>query len=98
VTSVLGVVLDLVLGVVLTAWVVRFDMRRLPPERFARSWNDASFWSAVVAFGPLSIPVHFTRTRRSVLGLLVGLLWTAGVLVVLELLGRVVMWIAGDRY
>jgi len=95
-TSVLGVVLDLVLGVVLTAWVVRRDMRRLPPERLSRSWNVASFWSAVVAFGPLSIPVHFARTRRSVLGFLLGCAWALGVLFVLELVGTAVMWIGGE--
>jgi hypothetical protein len=95
-TSVLAVVLDLILGVVLTAWVVRFDMRRLPPERFARCWNDASFWSAIVAFGPLSIPVHFVRTRRSVVGFIIGILWAAGVLVVLEVAGSVLMWISGE--
>jgi hypothetical protein len=93
-TSVVVLVLDLVLGVVLTAWVVRFDMRRLTPERFARGWNDASFWSAVVAFGPLSIPVHFARTRRSVLGFVVGCVWMIGVLAVLELLASAVMWVA----
>jgi hypothetical protein len=95
-TSVLGVVLDLILGVVLTAWVVRFDMRRLPPERIARCWNAASFWSAVVAFGPLSIPVHFARTRRSVLGFVVGVLWAAGVVVVLELAGSALLTITGE--
>lgn len=95
-TSVLAVLLDLVLGVVLTAWVVRFDMRRLPPDRLSRCWNDASFWSAVVAFGPLSIPVHFTRTRRSLLGFLLGLAWAAGVFVALEVAGSIVLWIAGD--
>jgi hypothetical protein len=96
-TSVLAVVLDLILGVVLTAWVIRFDMRRMPPDRFARCWNDASFWSAVVAFGPLSIPVHFARTRRSVLGFLVGVLWAAGVVVVLELAGSALLMMAGER-
>ena len=96
-TSVLGVVLDLVLGVALTAWVVRLDMRRLPPERLLRSWNVASFWSAVVAFGPLSIPVHFVRTRRSVLGFLLGCAWAVGVIFVLELVGTAVMWIGGER-
>jgi hypothetical protein len=96
-TSVLGLVLDLILGVVLTAWVVRFDMRRLPPERFVRCWNDASFWSAVVAFGPLSIPVHFTRTRRSILGLLLGVLVASGVVVVTAGVREGVMWIAGAR-
>ena len=95
-TSILTLVLELLLGVLLTAWVVRFDRRRLPPERFLRSWNDASFWSAVVAFGPLSIPVHFARTRRSVLGFVIGCAWMIGVLAVLELLASAVMWIAGE--
>jgi hypothetical protein len=96
VTAVLGLALDIVLGVVLTAWVVRRDMRWLPPERLARSWNDASFWSAVVAFGPLSIPVHFARTRRTVLGFCLGCLWASGVFVVLELVGSAVMWVLGE--
>ena len=86
--SVLAVAVDIVLGVVLTAWVIRHDMKRLAPARYARSWNDASFWSAVVAFGPFSIPVHFTRTRRSILGFLLGCLWMAGVLVALDLVGE----------
>ena len=95
-TSVVTVLLDLVRGVALTAWVVRFDMRRLPPERFVRCWNDASFWSAIVAFGPLSIPVHVARTRRSVLGFLIGCAWMVGVLAALELVGSVLMWVAGE--
>lgn len=95
-TSVLALVLDLLLGVVLTAWVIRFDMRRQPPERLVRCWNGASFWSAVVAFGPLSIPVHFARTRRTVIGFLLGVLWAAGVVVALELAGSVLMWISGE--
>ena len=81
-------VLQIVLGVVLTAGVIRRDMRRLPLERLVRAWNSASFWSAVVAFGPLSIPVHFVRTRRSVLGLLQGLGWGAGVIFALGLVSE----------
>ena len=61
---------------------------RLPPERYVRSWNEASFWSAVVAFGPLCIPVHFIRTRRSLVGALLGVAWMAGVLVVLSVVGE----------
>ncbi|HEY4159733.1 MAG TPA: hypothetical protein VGM29_16595, partial [Polyangiaceae bacterium] len=53
--------------------VVRFDEARLSPERLARAWNPASFWVAIVVFGPFSIPVHFVRTRRSLLGLALGL-------------------------
>lgn len=94
-TSVLEVVIDLLLGVAMTAWVIRRDMRRLPSERYARSWNTASFWSAVVAFGPLSIPVHFARTRRSILGFLLGCLWAFGVILALELIATAANWIAG---
>jgi len=96
VVSVLAVVLDIVLGVVLTAWVVRRDTRRLSPERRARSWSDASFWSAVVAFGPLSIPVHFARTRRTVVGFLLGCGVMVLVLAVLELVGDVFLWLGGE--
>jgi hypothetical protein len=82
--------LQLLLGVFLTATVVRRDMQRLPPEGLARAWNSASFWSAIVAFGPLSIPVHFVRTRRSFVGLALGVLWAAGVLVALGLASALV--------
>jgi hypothetical protein len=72
---------ELGLGVALTAWVVRRDMRRLDEVRLDRTWNDASFWSAVVGFGPLCIPVHFVKARRSLGGCLLGLLWAAFVIV-----------------
>jgi len=86
--NVVDLVLQIALGVVFTAWVVRRDMRRLPPRLHARAWNEASFWSAVVAFGPLCIPVHFVRTRRTFVGFALGLVWMAGVLVVLSLLSE----------
>ena len=50
-------------------------MRHFVPKASLQGWNDASFWSAIVVFGPLSIPVHFARTRRSVLGLVIGVFW-----------------------
>jgi hypothetical protein len=93
--GVVDLVLQIALGVSLTAWVVRRDMLRLPPERFLRSWNEASFWSAVVAFQPWSILVHFVRTRRSVWGFVLGLLWTALVLAVISLVVSGVDWVAG---
>ena len=64
-----------VLGIALPACIVRFDTRRLDADRLARAWPDTSFWIAVVAFGPLCIPVHFWKTRRSLLGLVLGLIW-----------------------
>jgi hypothetical protein len=75
--------MQLALNIALTAWVVRFDERRLGPSGLARAWNWASFWSAVVAFGPLCIPVHFARTRRTTLGFLLGIAWAAAVLAAL---------------
>jgi hypothetical protein len=66
-------------------WVVRHDLKRLTPEQLDRSWNTASFWSAIVGFGLLSIPVHFTKVRRSFIGFLLGLAWTLAALVVMAL-------------
>ena len=94
--SVVDLLLQIALGVVLTAGVVRRDMRRLPDTEYARSWNDASFWSAVVAFGPLCIPVHFVRTRRTFSGFVVGVLWTALVLVVISLISGALDYVFGD--
>jgi hypothetical protein len=88
---------QLVLGVFLTAKVVGRDMRRSSRERLARAWNPATFWSAIVAFGPLSIPVHFVRTRRSVGGFLLGAAWAAGVLVVLGV-ASVVVGVIADTF
>ena len=92
--SVVDLILQIGLGVTLTSWVVRRDMRLAPPEQLVRGWNDASFWSAVVAFGPLCIPVHFVRTRRSFVGLAIGVLWMTAVLVVLSLIGEGVAWLS----
>ncbi len=94
--SVVDLLLQIALGVALTAWVVRRDMRRLPPAQYARSWNDASFWSAVVAFGPLCIAVHFVRTRRTVIGFVAGVLWTALVLVAISLVSGALGYVFGD--
>jgi len=66
------VALSLILNALLPYWIVRFDLRRLSGERLARAWTDASFLSAVVAFGPFSLPVHFAKTRRSLVGFGLG--------------------------
>lgn len=74
-TDALLVVLSMTLGIALPALLIRYDLRRLDSTRLTRAWPDTSFWVAVVVFGPLCIPVHFWKTRRSVLGLALGLLW-----------------------
>jgi hypothetical protein len=45
-------------------------------------------------FGPLCIPVHFVRTRRSIVGLLIGVLWMVAVLVALWLFGEGIDWVS----
>jgi hypothetical protein len=78
-------------GIVLPALLIKWDERRLGPGSLARCWPVASFWCAVVVFGMFSIPVHFCRTRRSVLGLVQGLLWALAMAIVVTLMG----WMSG---
>jgi hypothetical protein len=75
VTEVLKLSLQIALGIAFPALVIKKDLARLGPLPLSRAWNDASLWSAIVAFGPISLIVHFTRTRRSFLGLALGLGW-----------------------
>ena len=63
---------SLLLNALLPYLIVRRDLRRLSGERLARAWTDASFLSAVVAFGPFCLPIHFTKTRRSLAGFGLG--------------------------
>ncbi len=79
--AVLELIVAFVVSRVLTYAVVVRDERRLSPERLARAWPRVSLLSAVFQFAMLAIPVHFARTRRSVLGLLLGVLWAVAVLV-----------------
>jgi hypothetical protein len=66
--KVLLFLIELTLGIALPRWIVRRDLAQLDPTRSARAWNDASFWVSVVVFGPLCLPFHFAKTRRSLLG------------------------------
>lgn len=71
----LNVIVSMSLQIALPYWVVRRDERNLTECGRARSFPDSTFWVAIVVFGPLSIPIHYLRTRRSVTGLMLGLLW-----------------------
>ncbi|MEZ4370893.1 MAG: hypothetical protein AB7S68_24575 [Polyangiaceae bacterium] len=59
--SLLQFLVQLVLNIALPWWIVRLSLRLLPVSAQERSWNEASFRSAVVVFGPLALPVHFAR-------------------------------------
>jgi len=69
--------------------IVRRDLRRMKPEYRCRAWPDTTLIASVVAFGPLCLPVHFVRTRRGPLGLVVGLVWMGTSVLVSALLGLV---------
>ncbi len=85
--------LSFALGILVPATIVRRDLSRLSGERLARCWPDASLWSAVVVFGPLCVPIHFIRTRRSWAGLGLGIIWLVAALLLIalpiEALGRI---------
>lgn len=81
--TVLTYALQLALGILLPWSVVRGDLRRLSPEQLARTWNPATFWCAIVVFGPLCIPVHFVKARRSIAGFVLGLACMGDVLMLL---------------
>lgn len=75
--------LQLALGIFLPWSVVRGDLRRLTPQQLSRTWNPATFWCAIVVFGPLCIPVHFVKARRTILGFFLGVACMGDVLLLL---------------
>jgi hypothetical protein len=77
--------IELALSIAVPYWVLRRDFSRLPPERLDSAWPTSSMWSALVAFGPLCLPFHFVKTRRSLWGLAIGVAWMAGALFVIGL-------------
>lgn len=88
-TELVALLVSMTLQIVVPFWVIRRDDRRLTGVAHARGFPAATFWIAVVVFGPLSIPIHFVRTRRNWVGLLLGLGWfvaTLGLIVVAGLL------------
>jgi hypothetical protein len=81
--TVLLFAIQIALSIAVPWWIVRFDLRRLTGERLDRAWTHATFLMAVVVFGPLCLPFHFTKTRRSLWGFALGFLWTIAALAVI---------------
>jgi hypothetical protein len=75
--------LGFALNLVLPALVIRADERyRLGKGEGGsgvKLWNAASFWSAVLGFGPIALLVYFGRSRRSLWGWLLGVFWLLAV-------------------
>lgn len=89
------VALSFVLNALLPYLIVKFDLQHLSGESLSRAWNQASFWSAVIVFGPLSIPVHFAKTRRSFWGLALGLGLGIGAFLCVALVVEGIGWVLG---
>jgi hypothetical protein len=92
--DVLELIVQFAATIVVSAWVVRRDLRRLGPELLSRAWPEPSFWSAVVCFSPICVPVHFVRTRRSALGVALGLAWFVATVVTVNGLA----WVVGAAF
>ena len=80
-SEVLTILATWVITIGALALILRWDERRLSDERLERAWPPATRLSAIgysLLMGPLPgvlvLPIHFTRTRRSIGGFLVGLL------------------------
>jgi hypothetical protein len=87
--------LSFVLGIAVPASIVRRDVARLTGEPLARAWPDASLWAAVVVFGPLCLPIHFVKTRRTWLGLALGVAWLIGAILLISLPVELLGWLFG---
>jgi hypothetical protein len=78
--------LVMIAQILLPLWLIRRDERRLPRAQQVYAFPEATFWIAIVCFGPLAVLVHFLRTRRGLRGLALGLAWLAVTLGLLVLL------------
>jgi len=88
-------VLEFVAAIAVSVLIVTHDVKRLPPELLARAWPTTSMWSAVALLGPFCIPIHFVRTRRSLWGVGLGVVWLAGAVLGLEAVGWVLEKVVG---
>lgn len=73
-------VLQIAFGIGLALALQLWDRRRLSKEQRARSWNTATWVSALYAFGPLSMLGWGWVTRKSALGVLLGVVGAAAII------------------
>ncbi len=70
-----------------TFGIVVLDERTMGEAFLERAWPPVSRNAAIYFFGPLALLVHFVRTRRNVIGILLGCGAVAVVALVSELVG-----------
>lgn len=92
-------VTQLALGIAVPWALLRWDERRLDGAQLARSWSEVSRWSALVAFGPLCLPVHCIKTRGWLVGALLGVVALIVALTMITLLtwpvDALMQWVSG---
>ena len=86
----------MILGIVLPLIVQLWDKRRLDDEARARSWNLATWASALYAFGPLSMLGWSWVTRRGWPRVLVGPFWLGAIVGVMTIVDDA-LTVAGGR-
>jgi hypothetical protein len=68
------------------ATIIVLDERHLEGEALARAWppqsRDAAIFGIYLGVPPFCVLVHFVRTRRSTLGVVIGLLWFCAVVAI----------------
>jgi hypothetical protein len=79
------VVASLAVTLPAVAAIIVFDERRLAGPELERAWPPQSRDCAIFALFNLGVPhlcilIHFIRTRRSLRGATLGLLWVAAVI------------------
>jgi hypothetical protein len=92
-SEVVELTVQLIGSVYATLRLLRWDTSRLPDRMRARAWPESSMLSASLAFAPLCLVLHFTRTRRSFKGLGLGLLAMLATSVLVSLTSALCAWL-----
>lgn len=96
-SEVVQFVLAWLVGTATSYAIVKLDERRLDEQRLERAWPPVSRNAAIFVFGPIAVPIHFVRTRRSLVGALLGIGAFLVVALVSELAGQLLEALLGAR-
>jgi hypothetical protein len=75
--------------------ILAFDERRMTPAQRERAWPVATRRIAIFVLGPLSLVVHFVKTRWTFASIALGVAAVALAVAVTELVGVALDWVAG---
>jgi NADH:ubiquinone oxidoreductase subunit 6 (subunit J) len=90
VPEVIEIVVYAIALIVSTVLVLRYDDKKMTFEQRQRAWPPASRMAAIsfaVFCFPITLPVHFWRTRRSLRGVAIGIVAGFMVVVISSLIG-----------